>query len=189
MSPTPDQDSLSLGSNIRRDRRRQKISLEKMAAGTGLSTSFLSQLERGKVNVSVDNLRKISDFLGVEMVSFFEVQAGRSLGSLTRRGQGTILDVEGSTAYSESLIRKGSANVQATMYVNPPGEGRKTPASHNGEEFVYVIRGEVVYSLNDQEYHLREGDSMYYRSETMHSWFNPGRKESVIIIFNTPTNW
>ncbi len=182
-------ESLMLGQNIRSARKKAKVSLQVLSSGTGLSTSFLSQLERGKVNVSVDNLRKVASFLGMEMVQFFEVDQGNRLGTVTRKGQGAALDVEGSFAHSESLIRKGSANVQATIYTNPPGEGRKEPAYHSGEEFVFVISGEVVYILNDQEYHLQTGDSMYYRSEVYHSWRNPGETDSVIIIFNTPTNW
>ena len=189
MAPAKKEDNLLLGANIRRARKGGGVSLKELALGTGLSTSFLSQLERGKVNVSVDNLRKVADFLGMAMVSLFEVETGRRLGLVTRRGQGMALEVEGSTARSESLIRQGRANIQATLYTNPPGQGRMSPASHNGEEFVHVIKGRVVYSLNDQTYRLEEGDSMYYRSEALHSWYNPGEEESVIIIFNTPANW
>lgn len=189
MVPSKREDNLLLGANIRRARKGGRISLKELAAGTGLSTSFLSQLERGKVNVSVDNLRKVADFLGLAMVHLFEVETGRGLGLVTRRGQGMALEVEGSTAHSESLIRQGRADIQATLYTNPPGQGRMSPASHNGEEFVYVIKGRVVYTLNDQTYHLEEGDSMYYRSEALHSWRNPGGEASMIIIFNTPANW
>jgi len=99
------------------------------------------------------------------------------------------LEIEGSTAHSESLIRKSNSNIQATLYRNPPGEGRKFPFSHGGEEFVYVIKGEVLFSLNNQECHLEEGDSMYYRSELNHSWVNPGEEESVILVFNSPQVW
>ncbi|MGD2124498.1 MAG: cupin domain-containing protein [Desulfobacteraceae bacterium] len=61
--------------------------------------------------------------------------------------------------------------------------------SHVGEEVVYVIRGELIFYLNDQEYHLREGDLMHYRSEALHSWYNPGKFENVIIIVNSRPNW
>jgi len=179
-------DDYKLGANIRKARKDRGVSLEQLATGTKLSVSFLSQLERGKANVSVENLMKIAKFLDISIVRLFEVENGQRLGSVIRKGEGVVLTVEGSTAYCESLIRKRSANLQATLYVNPPGEGRKTPLSHKGEELVFVIRGELIYYLNDQEYQLRDGDVMYYRSEALHSWFNPGQWENVILVVNTP---
>jgi transcriptional regulator with XRE-family HTH domain len=178
-----------LGANIRRARKERKISLEQLAARTDLSISFLSQLERGKVNISVENLWKITKSLEITMVRLFEGHDEQKLGSITRKGQGVVLNVEGPSSYCESLVRKSSANLQATLYVNPPGQGKKIASSHVGEELVYVIRGELVYYLNDQEYHLYEGDLMYYRSETLHHWHNPGKWENVIFIVNSPPNW
>jgi len=160
-----------------------------MAKNTGLSIGFLSQLERGKVNVSIQNLRKIADFFDVRIVSFFEIDEVHMKGIVTRKGQGINLEIEGSTTRSESLIRKGNSNIQATIYLNPPDEGRKFPFSHRGEEFVYVIKGEALFFLNNEEYLLKEGDSMYYGSDTSHSWVNPGKEHSHIIIFNSPQVW
>jgi len=179
----------SFGKRIREARKERNISLEQLSRATKLTPSFLSQLERGKVNVSVDNLRKIADFLDVRMVRFFDEDENSIRGMVTRKGQGVELRIEGTTAHSESLIRKSNSNIQATLYRNPPGEGRKSPFSHHGEEFVYVIKGEVLFYLNNMEYHLKEGDSLYYRSGLNHSWMNPCKEESVIIIFNSPQVW
>jgi transcriptional regulator with XRE-family HTH domain len=178
-----------LGTNIRNARKERKISLEQLAAGTDLSISFLSQLERGKVNISVENLWKITKFLDITMVRLFEGHEEQKLGSITRKGRGVVLNVEDSSAYCESLVRESRANLQATLYVNPPGQGRKIASSHVGEELVYVIRGQVAFYLNDQEYLLCEGDLMYYRSETLHHWHNPGERENVIFVVNSPPNW
>lgn len=182
-------DDLRLGEGLRRIRKERRISLEQLAAGAELSVGFLSQFECGKTNISVENLKKITDFLDISMLRLFEVNGGRKLGTVTRRGQGMSFAVEASTAYCEALVHKSNANLQATLYVNPPGEGRKVPMAHVGDELAYVIRGEVLFYLNDQEYHLEEGDLMHYRSEALHSWVNPGKRESVLIIVNTPPNW
>ena len=123
------------------------------------------------------------------MVWLFEGHSGQKLGSVTRKGQGVVLNVEGSSAYCESLIRESRASLQATLYVNPSGQGKKIAGSHVGEEFVYVIRGEIIYCLNDQKYHLSEGDLMYYRCETLHRWHNPGNQENAIFVVNSPPNW
>jgi len=188
MEHAPNYNSL-LGANIRTARKEKRISLDQLASGTDLSVSFLSQFERGKVNISVENLWKITKFLDMTMVRLFAGEEEQKMGAVTRKGDGIVLKLEESDAYCESLVRRNSANLQATLYVNPPGQGRKVASSHIGEELVYVIRGEVIYYLNDQEYHLQEGDLMYYRSETLHRWYNPGKWENVIFIVNSPPNW
>jgi len=189
MKPNRTRDDLRLGESLRRVRKEKRISLERLAGATELSVGFLSQLECGKANISVENLKRITDFLDISMVRLFGADNGRALGTITRKGEGIPLSVETSSAYCEALIRKSSANLQATIYVNPPGEGRKVPMAHIGEEVAYVLRGEVLFTLNDQEYHLCEGDLMHYRSETLHSWINPGKWESAVLIVNTPPNW
>jgi mannose-6-phosphate isomerase-like protein (cupin superfamily) len=162
------------------------MSLTQLSAGTGLSLTFLSRLEGNKVNISIDNLRKITGFLDIPMVRLFEVDENRQLGTVTRKGEGTRLKIIRSSAYSESLIRKSNSNIQATLYINPPGEGRRTPVSHHGEEFIYVITGEILIFLGKEKHHLKAGDSIHFRSEVMHSWVNPGKKVSRVISFNSP---
>lgn len=182
-------DNIALGANIRKARKMRKLSLEQLAGETGLSAGFISQLERGIVNASVDNLRKIARALDLRMVDLFEVDEKQNFGVITRKGDGVILSIENSNAYCESLILESGTNIQATIYINPPQDGRAVPNVHNGEEFVYMIKGEALYTLNDQQYHLHEGDSMYYRSEAPHTWVNPGDEESIMIIFNSPPFW
>lgn len=178
-----------LGDKIRQTRKDRNISLTQLSRGTTLSMTFLSRLECNKANISVDNLRKIAEFLDVSMVRLFEVEEDQHLGIVTRKGQGTRLRISRSNTYTESLIRKSSSNIQATLYVNPPGDGRKTQVSHKGEEFIYVIKGEVLFFLGKEKYHLEEGDSIYFRSEITHSWVNNGKKESKILSCNSPQAW
>jgi quercetin dioxygenase-like cupin family protein len=162
------------------------MSLTELSRGAGLSLTFLSRLEGNKVNVSIDNLRKITEFLDIPMVRLFEADENRQLGTITRKGEGTRLKIMRSSAYSESLIRKSNSNIQATLYINPPGGGRRTPVSHYGEEFIYVITGEILFRLGKEKHHLMAGDSIHFRSEIMHSWVNPGEIESKAISFNSP---
>lgn len=179
----------SLGQRIREARRSQRASLREISKATGLSIAFLSRLENDKSTVSVDNLRKIADFLDVTMVQLFEETDGLSGGFITRKGQGAMLKIDQSTAYSESLIRKTNSNIQATLVINPPGEGRRIPFTHIGEEFVYIIKGSIMFYLDDKTYSLKEWDSMYYSSALPHRWENIGKKDCVMLIFNSPQVW
>ena len=190
MSLTINEHSRLVGQKIRDSRKSKRISLEQLSTGTGLSVSFLSQMENGKLNVSLANIKKIADFLDVRLVNFFEDEDNEvGLGVVTQKGKGIMLTLNGSNSYCESLIRKSGVSLQATLYISQPGEGRKIPFSHAGEEFVYVIEGEILFFLNDEKYRLQEGDSMYYRGEAQHSFINSGPFQSKIILVNTPQHW
>jgi mannose-6-phosphate isomerase-like protein (cupin superfamily) len=57
---------------------------------------------------------------------------------------------------------------------------------HEGEEFLFVLRGELRMLLDAEEYRLRTGDSFYFDSSTPHRWSNPGRTETWVLWINTP---
>jgi quercetin dioxygenase-like cupin family protein len=68
-----------------------------------------------------------------------------------------------------------------------PGGGSGEPYSHEGEEFLHVLRGNFEIWLGAKEhYHLKPGDSLYFESSTPHRWKNPGRKETWLLWINTP---
>jgi mannose-6-phosphate isomerase-like protein (cupin superfamily) len=58
--------------------------------------------------------------------------------------------------------------------------------THEGEEFLYVLRGQLAITLETGEYRLKAGDSFYFESETPHHWKNPGRVETCVLWVNTP---
>ena len=67
------------------------------------------------------------------------------------------------------------------------GAGSGEAYTHEGEEFLYVLRGRLEIALDDGEcYHLRPGDSFYFESDIPHSWVNPGKHEAWVLWINTP---
>ena len=60
------------------------------------------------------------------------------------------------------------------------------PYTHEGEEFIYVLRGDLEITVDGEEYSLKTGDSFYFESATPHRWRNPGRKETLLLWVNTP---
>ena len=177
-----------VGERIARLRLDRGLTLDSLAVGTGLTTSFLSKLERGQTSISVDNLRTIAHFLGVEMVHFFE-RNPVSTAMLTRKGEGTPLVVGTADALGESLIGSTRSSLQATLYRTPPGQGRSTGFSHPGEEFVYVFRGRIRYFVGESEFVLNTGDAVWHRSTEPHGWSNVGRSVAVTLHVNTPPVW
>jgi transcriptional regulator with XRE-family HTH domain len=177
-----------IGERITALRLEKALTLEGLAAGTNLTPSFLSRLERGHTSISVDNLRQIAHFLGVEMVYFFQTDLPREL-VVTRRGAGTQLVLDHTTAVGESLITTSRSAMQATMYRTPPGQGRREGFSHPGDEFVFVIRGRIQYRAGKAEVSLRAGDSVWHKSADPHCWTNMGSITAITLHVNTPPVW
>jgi len=177
-----------VGRRISALRKEKRLTLEALSSGTGLGVSFLSKLERGQTSISVDNLREVAHFLGVEMVHFFS-DAERSSALVTRRGEGTPLQIADTQAVGESLIVTTSSTLQATVYSTPVGQGRSRGFSHPGEELVYVLKGRIRYTVGDQEYELGAGDTIWHKSSEPHGWRSLGRTPSLTLHVNTPPVW
>jgi transcriptional regulator with XRE-family HTH domain len=177
-----------VGERIAALRLDKRLTLDALAAGTGLTTSFLSKLERGRTSISVDNLRSISHFLGVEMVHFFE-QTAPSSAVVIRKGEGTPLTIANTDAFGRSLITTTRSTLQATLYSTPPGQGRSVGFSHRGEEFVFLIRRRLLYAVGGAEYRLDAGDSLWHRSTEPHRWSCLGRTTALSLHVNTPPVW
>ena len=177
-----------VGRRIAALRKDKRLTLEALAAGTGLNVSFLSKLERGQTSISVDNLREVAHFLGVEMVHFFSGPE-KSSAIVTRKGKGMPLQIANTHAVGEALIATMSGSLQATLYSTPKGQGRAKGFSHSGEELVYVMKGRVRFFVGDHEHILNVGDSIWFRSAEPHGWRVIGSTTAVTLHVNSPPVW
>ena len=87
----------------------------------------------------------------------------------------------------DALIYPVQYNTAEDMSVWGPGGGSGESYTHEGEEFLHILRGEFEIWLNtDEHYHMKIGDSLYFQSSTPHRWRNPGKTESWLLWINTP---
>ena len=183
--------AVALGRRIREIRQAKGQSLSDVAAGADLTVSFLSRLERGLTGVTVEKLRRLAAFWGLEIVHLFDRDEGRRP-LVTRAGHGPALQLAGpgprQAARSESLIPKVGAALQATLYRTSAGAGRSEPFSHAGEEFVFVIGGSVSYTAGEDSIQLGKGDAVWHPSTLPHGW-TAGPTGAVTLHVNTPQVW
>ena len=171
------------GQRFRRLRLRRKLSLSQVARATGVSVGFLSALERGQMRCSVSTLRRIARYYKTNIMALFETDGDSQ--RLVRPDQRKILET--SPGVRMELLAWGNTAMEPHLFRIKPGGGSGESYSHEGEEFLHVLRGEFEISLNGRErYLLKSGDSLYFESSTPHRWKNPGRTESWILWVNTP---
>ena len=171
------------GQRFRRLRLRRKLSLAQVARSTGVSVGFLSALERGQMRCSIGTLRRIARFYKTNIISLFETNGEAQ--RLVRPAQRKILET--SPNVRMELLAWGNTAMEPHLFRVKPGGGSGESYSHDGEEFLHVLRGEFELWLhNEGHYLLKAGDSLYFESSTPHRWKNPGRAEAWVLWVNTP---
>ncbi len=84
------------------------------------------------------------------------------------------------------LLAWGNKVMEPHLFRIAPQAGSGESYAHEGEEFLFVLRGELQIALDGEQYHLKRGDSFYFESATPHHWKNPGRSEAWLLWVNTP---
>lgn len=179
----PTERALLPGQRFRRLRVRRGLSLAQVAKATGVSVGFLSALERGQMRSSIATLRCIARFYRTNILSLFET-AGENP-RLVRPSQRKILETTPDVRME--LLAWGNTAMEPHLFRIKPGGGSGESYSHEGEEFLHVLRGDFeIWLKSGEHYHLKPGDSLYFESTTPHRWKNPGRKETWVLWINTP---
>ena len=173
----------STGQRFRRLRVKRGLSLAQVARATKVSVGFLSALERGQMRSSVATLQRIARFYKTNILSMFETNGDAQ--PLVRASQRKVLET--SPNVRMELLAWGNTAMEPHLFRIKPGGGSGESYTHEGEEFLHVLRGEFEIWLHNQgHYRLRSGDSLYFESSTPHRWKNPGRSEAWILWVNTP---
>jgi DNA-binding transcriptional MerR regulator/quercetin dioxygenase-like cupin family protein len=171
------------GQSFRRLRTRRGLSLAQVAHATKVSVGFLSALERGQMRSSISTLRRIARFYRTNILSLFETAAENP--RLVRPGQRKVLET--TPGVRMELLAWGQTVMEPHLFRIKPGGGSGESYSHEGEEFLHILRGDFEIWLNSKEhYRLKPGDSLYFESSTPHRWRNPGRSETWLLWVNTP---
>jgi DNA-binding transcriptional MerR regulator len=180
--PAADGNAGAIGSHLRRLRAKRRLSLARVAHAVGISVGFLSALERSQMSGSVGTLRKLARFYKTNILDFFD-----ATGPSSRQVQPEQRKVlEAGPGVRMELLAWGNTVMEPHLFRVAPEAGSGDSYTHEGEEFLYVLRGELAITLQKEEYRLKAGDSFYFESATPHHWKNPGRAETWVLWVNTP---
>lgn len=174
--------SASLGSRLRKLRTKRGASLAEVATAAGISVGFLSAIERSQMSASVGTLRRLARYYRTNILDFFD--PAESNPRLVHPAKRKVLDA-GPGVHME-LLAWGNTVMEPHLFRIKPQAGSGESYAHEGEEFLFVLRGELKIALADEVYHLKHGDSFYFESATPHSWSNPGTRETWLLWVNTP---
>jgi transcriptional regulator with XRE-family HTH domain len=180
-----------IGERIRRLRLKKSMGLVELGKHTGLSASFLSQLETGRVVPTLRNLARIAMVFSKDLSYFFEPEA-RTLFRVHKVKDRVRLpqqDAQMPAFFFESLGYQVPDRVVdpywAEFPATKPGMNVKQH-SHPGYEWVYVLDGVLEISHGDSIEQLHPGDAVYFDSTTLHTYRNAGKSTTRAIIVTSP---
>lgn len=171
-----------VGRAIRRLRKEQSFSLQKLSELSGVSVGMLSQIERDVANPSLKVLTRIRDALDAPVSALFEeVVADPPDPNFVRRAsQRPRLDLGFLT--KELLSAGAGQNLQLMiLHIPPRGTSGEQPLSYPAEKGGLILDGELLLKVGEQEAHLFVGDSFVFDSSQQHGFRNPGDKETKVL--------
>jgi DNA-binding transcriptional MerR regulator/mannose-6-phosphate isomerase-like protein (cupin superfamily) len=172
----------AIGTRLRSLRLRKRASLAEVAKAVGVSVGFLSALERSQMSASVATLRKLARYYKSNILDLFDTT--ESANHLVRPESRKVL--EAGDGVRMELLAWGNTVMEPHLFRIAPKSGSGEAYTHVGEEFLFVLQGQLQIFLRGEEYSLASGDSFYFESAVPHKWSNPGRSETLVLWVNTP---
>ena len=166
--------SVNVGSRLRTLREERNISIRGLARNSGLSANALSMIERGKTSPSVSTLYKLADALGIPITTFFGEEVEKNAVVF-------IKSDERSRVPFQRGVWEGLGGENFVGRVEPFVLTLESGANsgihtmiHTGHEFVFCLRGQLEYQVEEQFYMLEPGDSLIFSAHLRHRWRNAG---------------
>lgn len=166
-----------LGKKVRDIRHKKEMTLNELSVMTGLTASYLSQLERDIIEPSLASLRKIGKALDVPIYTFLEKEQKEHI--LIRKDKRKKLDLPNSTITYEFLTPMGyenntNGNLEVIYHeLAPKSWSSDDFIIHTADECIYVISGMIDIFLGEEKHHLEQGDSIFIKSNIPHRFYNP----------------
>jgi transcriptional regulator with XRE-family HTH domain len=185
--------ALNLGNQVRQLRQKRGLTLQNISDRTGLSKPLLSQIENHVAFPPIATLLKISKALGVTIGYFFQESPSASRLVLVRRAErqkATHLvtqEADGAGYDYESLAHPmGDKHMEPFLvHFQPPLDSQIPFYTHPGEEFIFVLEGQLEFRGADRVILLDPGDSLYFDSSISHALKGLGAEgaKALVVIY------
>ena len=184
-----------VGERVKALREQKKLSIDELAERSGLSADVINHIETEKTLPALAPLIKISRGLGVRLGTFLDdCEELWPVVSRAGKASAAINVVNGNTAKPEGMNYHALAQQKAGRHLEPfyielepDQQNNHDTSAHEGEEFIYVLDGEVEIDYGKTQYSLKKGDSIYFDSIVKHHVHAAGKQEAkVLAVIYTP---
>ncbi|MBK1809354.1 helix-turn-helix transcriptional regulator [Clostridium sp. YIM B02505] len=179
---------MQIGDKIRRLRIEKQLTQEELANRCELSKGFISQLENDLTSPSIATLMDILEILGTNLTEFFSDDSNEKI-TFT---YDDMFETESEELKYKLmwLVPNAQKNaMEPIMITLEPGGRYVEEEPHEGEEFGFVLCGNINLHLGDRKVKLKKGESFYFKPKANHFISNCGKTEAKVIWVSTPPSF
>lgn len=181
---------VSIGPKIKAVRQAKDMTINDLARGTGLSKSFLCNVENGNTSPSLASLEKIANTLRMPLTFFFLNEESQPRVLKPPQRTRTIFATDGRTVEFVSCQPNGEIEMfLLDIPVRQPGQPEVAYHSHKGEECHYVVSGRLEAFFGQDRFLVEAGDSFHWDGTIPHKVENVGEEPARLIVSLTPPSF
>jgi len=181
---------MDIGNILKTLRKKRNITISDLSSTTGLSSGFISNLERNQNSPSITNLQLICQALNVNIVDIFD-SSEAIVTSIIKKDERKVIFTESNAQLKyESVTPKHSELNGMSVTIEANSQLSEVSWEHNSSEIGIVTKGEMEIHLKNKIYLLKEGDSIHIPKNTSHKYRNPSSEisESYWVSLNDYAN-
>jgi transcriptional regulator with XRE-family HTH domain len=179
---------VDVGQRLRYLRNESGLSIRALAEKSQLNVNTLSMIENGKTSPSVATLQQLAFALETPIASFFENDTPKNKVAYHKADQrpkaafahGTLEDL------GAGMISRGAEPFLVEL--EPQADSGFDAIVHTGREFVFCLEGQLIYTIEDQEFVLEPGDSLLFEAHLPHRWQNAGAIPTRSLLVLCPSD-
>lgn len=180
--------AMEIGEKIKQMRIKLGLTQEELASRTELTKGFISQLERDITSPSIATLMDILEALGSDVASFFNEKSNEKV--VYSPDDMFVLDDEEQGCSVCWLVTNAQKNqLEPIMVTIKSGGHTNEDDPHEGEEFGFVLSGQVLLIDGDRRFRVKKGDSFCFHPTGVHYLQNAGKSEAKVLWVSTPPSF
>lgn len=178
---------INIGTAIKNIRKEKKMLLKDVANKCNISSSMLSQIEKGNANPSLNTIKTIANILEVPLFKFFVEPENKNEDIfILKKENRKIITTKNITYELISPEANTSIEFMKMIFSKKNAETSINPIPHKGEEVALVLKGKVLITIENSSKEMFEGDSVHIPPLKAHKWTNTNDGESIVLFSVTP---
>jgi len=176
--------SLDIGNKIKDLRMKQGMSQKELANKIGLTPSFVSQLENNQIIPSLSSFLQICNTLGVNLSDTLEKKSDEEPWLIRKEKIFSHPSYKEAGMKSFHIIQNGNMSV-SFLAIEPYAKVKGKIIPSEGKRFLYVLKGDILITINGKGEKLRTGDSLYLDKEVTSLLKNEGGDNAEILLISS----
>lgn len=167
----------ALGPKVRQLRRQKNLSLQQLAERSGMSAAAIHKIERSGMVPTITTLMKLAAALNRSVAYFVDEEQAEPAVLVRADDRKAVftskerLDLAGISGPYGHFFMAG-----AIATIEPGADSGAKRMEHPGEELIFMLEGTFSFEVEGEEYLLRRGDALHFRTDRPHRWWNPSAR-------------